>query len=196
MDMETATDPFTLFEAWFAEAELTEPSWPNAMSLATASPDGAPSVRTVLLKGHDRNGFVFYTNFDSWKGRSLQANPRAGLCFYWKSLNRQVHVEGDVTRVSDAEADAYFASRPRDSRLGAWASLQSQPLDRRSTLEARVAEYDLLYSGDDIPRPPHWSGFRVSPVRIEFWHDRPFRLHDRIEFRRDGGGWLRSRLYP
>jgi pyridoxamine 5'-phosphate oxidase len=189
-------NPNLLFDAWFAEAEASEPNDPNAVALATATPDGRPSVRMVLLKGHDRRGFVIYTNLDSRKGEELATNPQAALLFHWKSLRRQVRIEGPVETVSAAEADAYFASRSRDSRLGAWASDQSRPLDRRATFEARVEEMRVRFDGRDVPRPPRWSGFRVLPERIEFWQDRAFRLHERRLFVRSGEGWLESLLYP
>ena len=190
------TDPFLWFTEWFAEATRSEPRDPNAMTLATATPDGMPSARTVLLKGHDARGFVFYTNTLSRKGGELAANRRAALLFHWKSLGRQVRIEGAVEDVTAAEADAYFASRPRLSRLGAWASDQSRPLPARTELEDRLAALERRYPGDDIPRPPHWSGYRVLPSRFEFWQEAPFRLHDRTVFTRDGGGWAVSKLYP
>src|SRR5438477_1074856 len=173
-------DPLEQFEAWLKEAEASEPNDPNGMALATAAADGMPSVRMVLLKGVDQRGFVFYTNLESQKGGELAATPKAGLCFHWKSLRRQVRVQGAVERVSDAEADAYFASRPRDSRIGAWASRQSRALSGRFELEKEVARYAAKYALGKVPRPPHWSGFRVEPLQIEFWRDRPFRLHDRL----------------
>ncbi len=190
------TDPFLWFTEWFAEATRSEPRDPNAMTLATATPDGMPSARTVLLKGHDARGFVFYTNTLSRKGGELAANRRAALLFHWKSLGRQVRIEGAVEDVTAAEADAYFASRPRLSRLGAWASDQSRTLPARTELEDRLAALERRYPGDDIPRPPHWSGYRVLPSRFEFWQEAPFRLHDRTVFTRDGGGWAASKLYP
>lgn len=190
-----ADDPFTLFDAWFAEAKASEPNDPEAMALATVGADGEPSVRMVLLKGHDPRGFVFYTNLDSRKGHELAANPRGSLLFHWKSLRRQVRVEGAVSAVSDAEADAYFASRSRDSQLGAHASLQSQALDRRETFEARFAEMGERFPSE-VPRPARWSGFRVAPERIEFWSDRPHRLHERRLFTRVGDGWREGLLYP
>ncbi|TAD90693.1 MAG: pyridoxamine 5'-phosphate oxidase [Alphaproteobacteria bacterium] len=195
--MITGTDPDTLFEAWFAEASAAELNDPNAMAVATATQEGVPSVRTCLLKGRDATGYVFYTNFTSRKGQELTANPVAALLFHWKSLRRQVRIEGPVEAVSDAEADAYFASRPYGSRIGAWASLQSQPLDRRETLEARVAELSQRYpESGPVPRPPHWSGWRVLPRRIEFWQDMPYRLHDRLVFTRASDGWETERLFP
>lgn len=196
--LDDAADPFQLFDAWMAEAGEHELNDPNAMALATATPDGRPSIRMVLLKGVDPAGFVFYTNLESRKGRELLANPHAALCFHWKSLRRQVRVEGPMTQVSDEEADAYFNSRPRDSRIGAWASQQSRPLAGRFELEKRVAQYAAKYAIGKVPRPPHWSGFRLAPTRIEFWMDRPFRLHDRLVFSREaeGADWRTERLYP
>ena len=190
------TDPIARFSAWMEEAARSEPADPNAVCLATATPDGRPSARMVLLKGVDAGGFVFYTNLDSRKGAELRANPRAALCFHWKSLARSVRVEGPVEQVSDAEADAYFASRPRGSRIGAWASRQSRPLEGRWALEKAVAEYTLKFGLGEIPRPEFWSGFRVLPERIEFWRDMPFRLHDRQVFHREGSGWRVEALYP
>jgi len=189
-------DPFSQFGAWLREAEASEPNNPNAMTLATVSADGRPSTRMVLLKGYDDQGFVFYTNYTSQKGRELLGNPNASLCFYWKSLGRQVRVDGRAEPVSDAEADAYFASRQRGSQIGAWASEQSRPVDSRDTLEKRVREVTAEYDDADVPRPPHWSGFRVVPDRIEFWTDRPNRLHDRQVFDRAEGDWREQRLQP
>ncbi len=189
-------DPFLLFRTWLKDAEGAELNDPNAMTLATVGEGGRPSARVVLLKGLDDTGFVFYTNTLSRKGVQLGARPVAALCFHWKSLRRQVRVEGEVERVTDAEADAYFASRPRGSRIGAWASLQSQPLDSRSTLENRVSQTEAMYAGREVPRPPHWSGYRIVPDYLEFWQDREFRLHDRITFSRQDDGWSVGRLYP
>lgn len=190
-------DPIDIFTQWLAEAGKTEPNDPNAMALATVDADGMPSVRMVLLKDHGADGFVFYTNLESRKGEALAANPRAALLFHWKSLQRQVRVEGVVTPVSEEEADAYYASRARDSRIGAWASDQSRPLSGRAELLARVAEFGARHAVGEIPRPPHWSGFRVAPERIELWQDKPFRLHERRLFIADGaGGWKESMLYP
>lgn len=189
-------DPFALFETWFGEAAAREPADPNAMALATADASGAPSVRMVLLKGVDPRGFVFYTNLESRKGVQLHENPRAGLCFHWKSLRRQVRVEGAVESVELAEADAYFATRPRSSQIGAWASAQSRPLAGRFELERNIARYAAKFGISAVARPPHWSGFRVLPSRIEFWEERPFRLHDRLVYHRTAGGWTTERLYP
>ncbi|MEA1015110.1 pyridoxamine 5'-phosphate oxidase [Sphingosinicella sp. LY1275] len=189
-------DPDALFEQWLAEAEKSEPNDPNAMALATADAQGRPSVRMVLLKGHDARGFVFYTNQDSRKGNDLEANAQAALLFHWKSQRRQVRIEGAVEPVSAAEADLYFATRSRDSQLGAWASEQSRPLDRRETFEARYEEVRVRFDGGDVPRPPRWSGYRVVPERIEFWSDRAHRLHERRLFTRSGDGWSEGLLYP
>jgi pyridoxamine 5'-phosphate oxidase len=191
-----ATDPFQLFDDWFAEAKASEPNDAEAMALATADAGGRPSVRMVLLKGHGPAGFVFYTNEESAKGAQLAANPRAALLFHWKSLRRQVRIEGPVERVAAADADAYFASRSRDSQLGAWASDQSRPLDSRATFERRFKEMQQRFEGADVPRPPHWGGYRVLPERIEFWSDRPHRLHERRLFERQDGGWCEGLLYP
>jgi pyridoxamine 5'-phosphate oxidase len=192
----TTEDPFALFAAWMGEAEKTEPNDPNAMVLATATPDGHPSARMVLLKGWDENGFVFYTNLESRKGRELASNQQVALLFHWKSLRRQIRIEGPASSVSAAEADAYFASRPRLSRLGAWASDQSRPLSSRATLAGRVTALELRHPVGDIPRPPHWSGFCVVPTAFEFWQDMPFRLHDRTVFTRADGAWRTAKLYP
>ena len=191
-------EPFRQFEAWYAEAEKSEPNDPNGMALATVGPDGMPSVRMVLLKDWDEQGFVFYTNFESAKGHELLANPQAALLFHWKSLERQVRVRGHVSLASHEEADAYFASRPPLSRIGAWASHQSRPLASRDVLEAKIQHYEAKFFDAPIPRPAYWSGFRVVPVEIEFWMSRPFRLHDRIVFRRDAprDSWHKTRLYP
>ena len=189
-------DPFSLFDAWYAEARTSEPNDSNAMALATATADGRPSVRMVLLKGHSADGFVFYTNLDSRKGGELAENPHVALLFHWKSLRRQIRIEGAVAPVADSVADAYFATRSRDSQLGAWASDQSRPLDDRATFEARFAEMQARFDGQDVPRPPRWSGWCVTPERIEFWQDRAHRLHERTLFERDGEGWTKGLLYP
>jgi pyridoxamine 5'-phosphate oxidase len=190
------SDPFALFDEWFAEAKASEPNDPEAMALATADLLREPSVRMVLLKEHGPEGFVFYTNEESEKGRQLKENPNAALLFHWKSLRRQVRIEGSVERVSDEEADAYFASRARDSQLGAWASDQSRPLDSRATFEQRFEEMKRRYDGQEVPRPPYWGGYRVIPQRIEFWTDRPHRLHERRLFVRGAEGWSEGLLYP
>jgi pyridoxamine 5'-phosphate oxidase len=196
MDELIARNPIDIFREWLAEAVTSEPNDPTAMSLATVDKAGNPSVRMVLLKGLDERGFAFYTNFESRKGRELLARPRAALGFHWKSLRRQVRVEGVVEPVSADEADAYFATRARVSQIGAWASDQSRPLDSRTTLEARVAEIEARYAGRPIPHPPNWAGFRVIPAAIEFWKDGAYRLHDRILFTREGLDWKTERLYP
>jgi pyridoxamine 5'-phosphate oxidase len=191
-----ATDPFGLFDEWFALAREKEPNDPEAMALSTATPDGRPSVRMVLLKGHGPGGFIFYTNMDSRKGAEIAANARAALLFHWKSLRRQVRVEGSVEPVSDAEADAYFATRSRDSQLGAWASYQSRPLADRATFERRYEDFQKRFESKDVSRPPRWSGFRVRPDLIEFWSDRPHRLHERRIFTATADGWNEGLLYP
>lgn len=196
-DFTTADEPFRLFEEWMAVAEAHEPNDPNAMALATVDETGLPNVRMVLLKGVDEAGFVFYTNYESTKGRELLGAGKAALCFHWKSLRRQIRVRGAVSPVGDEEADAYYNSRARQSRIGAWASKQSRPLESRFALEKEVAKYAAKYALGSIPRPPYWSGFRLVPQTIEFWHDRPFRLHDRVIFaRHDDGHWDKTRLYP
>ena len=191
-------DPFGLFARWFDEAKAAEVNDPNAMVVATADGGGLPDARMVLMKGFDADGFVFYTNTESDKGRQLAANPQAALLFHWKSLRRQVRVRGPVARVTEAEADGYFASRARDSQIGAWASEQSRPMEGRFVLERRAAEYALKFGLKPVPRPAHWTGYRVSPLRLEFWRDRPFRLHDRLVFSRTAADapWMRSRLFP
>lgn len=197
-DFTEAGEPFALFADWLKDAEASESNDPNALALATVDPDGLPNVRMVLLKGFDERGFVFYTNFESRKGQEILSAGKAAMCFHWKSLRRQVRVRGATEVVSDAEADAYYASRPRGSRIGAWASKQSRPLESRFALEKAVAEYTARYAIGDIPRPPYWSGIRIVPSSIEFWHNRQFRLHDRIIFERPGGTgpWKKTRLYP
>lgn len=189
-------EPYRLFDAWFKEAEAKEANDPNAMGLATVGPDGMPSLRMVLLKGVDPQGFVFYTNYESRKGEELISHPKAALCFHWKTLRRSVRIEGNVEPTTAAEADAYFASRPRSSQIGAWASDQSRPLESRYALETRIAKFTAKFGLGAVPRPPHWSGFRVKPRRIEFWEDRPFRLHDRTVYLRKGEGWTTMKLYP
>ncbi|MFT4184496.1 MAG: pyridoxamine 5'-phosphate oxidase [Rhizobium sp.] len=197
-DFTERNEPFALFAAWLRDAEASEPNDPNAVALATVDEEGLPNVRMVLLKGFDIQGFVFYTNFESQKGQEILSQKKAAMCFHWKSLRRQVRLRGLVEVVSDAEADEYFKTRPRGSRIGAWASKQSRPLEGRFALEKAVAEYTARYAIGDIPRPSHWSGFRIRPLSIEFWHDRQFRLHDRIEFRRETpeGAWEKVRMYP
>ena len=194
-------DPFSLFDTWFTEAQTTEINDSNAMALATTGVDGQPSVRMVLLKGHGRDlgthgGFIFYTNFESRKATQLSDNKNVALLFHWKSLRRQIRIEGAANPVDDATADAYFATRSRNSQLGAWASDQSRPLADRATFEARFAEIEARFEGQDVPRPPHWSGWMVSPSRIEFWQDRDFRLHERWLYENDGDGWTTGMLYP
>lgn len=189
-------DPFALFDSWLAEARASEPNDGNAMALATATPDGCPSVRMVLLKGHGPDGFIFYTNLDSRKGGELVLNPHVALLFHWKSLRRQIRIEGVVAPVDNATADAYFATRGRDSQLGAWASDQSRPLADRATFEARFDEMQERFAGQDVPRPPRWSGWRVTPSAIEFWQDREHRLHERNLYVREGESWTKGLLYP
>ncbi|THV16515.1 pyridoxamine 5'-phosphate oxidase [Rhizobium rhizophilum] len=195
-DFTEESEPFALFATWLKDAEDSEINDPNAVALATVDADGLPNVRMVLLKGFDVRGFVFYTNFESQKGQEILGQKKAAMCFHWKSLRRQLRLRGEVEVVSDAEADEYYQSRPLGSRIGAWASKQSRPLEGRFALEKAVAEYTAKYALGNVPRPPHWSGFRIIPSSIEFWHDRKFRLHDRIEFRRDGDGWSKVRMYP
>ena len=193
-----ADEPIALFKEWFEEAKAREPNDPEAMALATVDAGGLPNVRMVLLKGVDRNGFVFYTNLESAKGEELANNPQAALCFHWKSLRRQVRVRGTVMPVSDAEADAYFKTRAKDSQIGAWASRQSRPLEGRFALEREVARFAAKYALQSVPRPAHWSGFRLQPLAIEFWRNRPFRLHERLLYRRDAldSAWVTNRLFP
>ncbi|WP_143708321.1 pyridoxamine 5'-phosphate oxidase [Rhizobium sp. TH135] len=195
-DFTEESEPFALFATWLKDAEASEINDPNAVALATVDADGLPNVRMVLLKGFDVRGFVFYTNFESQKGQEILGQKKAAMCFHWKSLRRQIRLRGEVEVVSDAEANEYYESRPLGSRIGAWASKQSRPLEGRFALEKAVAEYTAKYALGNVPRPPHWSGFRIIPSSIEFWHDRKFRLHDRIEFRRDGDGWSKVRMYP
>ena len=191
-----ADDPITLFDAWFADAKTSEPNDPEAVALATCGADGMPAVRMVLMKDHGPDGFTFFTNGGSAKGDDLAANPKASMLFHWKSLRKQVRIEGAVSEVSADEADAYFASRGRDSQLGAWASDQSRPLADRATFEARFAETAARFEEQDVPRPPYWTGYRIAPERIEFWEDRPHRLHHRRLFTRAGDGWSEGLLYP
>ena len=189
-------DPFTKFGAWLAEAEAAEPNDPNAMVVTTVSAAGRPASRMLLLKGWDARGFVFYTNLESRKAHEIAENSQVALLFHWKSVRRQIRIEGAVTPVTLAEADAYFATRSRVSKLGAWASDQSRPLQSRAVFEARVAEMEKRFPGENVPRPPNWSGFRLEPRVFEFWRDRPFRLHERLVFQRAGGGWTTERLFP
>jgi len=189
-------NPFTLLQEWYDEAKELEPNDPNAIALATVGADGMPSVRMVLLKDFGPDGFVFYTNLESRKAEQLRAHPKAAFVMHWKSLRRQVRVEGDVSPVGDEEADAYFATRDRGSQIGAWASQQSRPLGSRYELEKRVAQFSAKYAVGKVPRPPYWSGFRIHPQRIEFWQDKRFRLHDRLVYLREGDGWTTERLYP
>lgn len=189
-------DPLEIFAAWFEDAEASEPNDHNAVTVATVAADGMPSARMVLLKGFDAEGFVFFTNYESRKGRQVLAHPKAAMLFHWKSLRRQVRIEGEVTTVSDVEADAYFATRARQSQIGAWASEQSRPLEGRFELEKRVALYAAKYAVGKVPRPPYWSGFRIRPRLIEFWQDGAFRLHDRLVYHREGHGWRTERLFP
>ena len=197
-DFTVRDEPLALFGDWLEDATVSEPDDPNAISLATVDADGLPNVRMVLLKGYDSRGFVFYTNSESQKGTEVLGQMKAAFCLHWKSLRRQVRVRGLVEQVSDAEADAYYASRPRDSRIGAWASQQSRPLESRFALEKAVARYTAKYAIGEVPRPPHWTGFRIQPLYIEFWKDGAFRLHDRVVFRRASleEDWSKSRLYP
>ena len=197
-DFTAAEEPFGLFAEWFAEAVKSEPNDPNAMALATVDADGLPDVRMVLLKGYDADGFVFYSHVASAKGRELAANPKAALLFHWKSLRRQVRIRGNVETVTEAEADAYFATRPKQAQIGAWASKQSQPLESRLAVEKAIALNAAKYALGEVPRPPGWSGWRIIPQALEFWHARPFRLHDRIEFHRasPNAAWEKTRLYP
>ncbi|QFY59277.1 pyridoxamine 5'-phosphate oxidase [Rhizobium grahamii] len=197
-DFTERNEPFDLFADWLKEAEASEVNDPNAVALATVDEDGLPNVRMVLLKGFDQDGFVFYTNFESQKGHEILGQKKAAMCFHWKTLRRQVRLRGPVEIVSDEEADAYYKTRARGSRIGAWASKQSRPLESRFALEKAVAEYTARYAVGEIPRPAHWSGFRIRPVSIEFWKDQKFRLHDRVEFRRSStdGDWTKVRMYP
>ncbi len=197
-DFVEAEKPFELFDEWLEEAKTTEPNDPNALALSTVDPDGLPNVRMVLLKGFDETGFVFYTNLESAKGRELLSAGKAAMCFHWKSLRRQIRIRGEIVQVSAEEADEYYLSRPRGSRIGAWASRQSRPLESRFALEKEVAKYTAKFGIGEIPRPEHWSGLRLIPSEIEFWADRPFRLHDRVKFTRSAPSvpWSKERLYP
>ncbi|MGS4885136.1 MULTISPECIES: pyridoxamine 5'-phosphate oxidase [unclassified Roseibium] len=197
-DFVEAEKPFELFDEWLEEAKTTEPNDPNALALSTVDPDGLPNVRMVLLKGFDETGFVFYTNLESAKGRELLSAGKAAMCFHWKSLRRQIRIRGEIVQVSAEEADEYYQSRPRGSRIGAWASRQSRPLESRFALEKEVAKYTAKFGIGEIPRPEHWSGLRLIPSEIEFWADRPFRLHDRVKFTRSSPSeqWSKERLYP
>ena len=193
---EPKIDPIKQFSDWYDDAIVSEKKNPDAMALATVSSEGVPSVRMVLLKGYGEDGFVFYTNSNSKKGRAIKNNDSVALNFHWKTLQRQIRIEGNVSQISNAEADEYYNSRPLGSRIGAWASLQSEELDDRSTLTKRVEEFEKKFSDNDVPRPSHWNGYLVSPILIEFWQDMPFRLHDRLEFRRENDGWVTRKLYP
>ncbi|HEV7416282.1 MAG TPA: pyridoxamine 5'-phosphate oxidase [Tianweitania sediminis] len=195
-DFAAAQNPFHLFGTWLAEAAVSEINDPNAVAVATVDANGLPNVRMVLLKDFDEAGFVFYTNYESAKGREVQSNWKAAMVFHWKSLRRQVRLRGPVESVTASEADTYFASRPRGSRIAAWASQQSRPLESKEALEREVARYEEQFGNGEIPRPPHWSGFRIVPETIEFWHDRPYRLHERIVFSRAASGWSKQRLNP
>lgn len=197
-DFVEAEKPFELFDEWLEEAKTTEPNDPNALALSTVDPDGLPNVRMVLLKGFDETGFVFYTNLESAKGRELLSAGKAAMCFHWKSLRRQIRIRGEIVQVPAEEADEYYQSRPRGSRIGAWASRQSRPLESRFALEKEVAKYTAKFGIGEIPRPEHWSGLRLIPSEIEFWADRPFRLHDRVKFTRSAPSepWIKERLYP
>ncbi len=198
IDFTAPNEPLPLFAEWFALAQQHEPNDPSAMTLATVGDDGAPSARIMLMKGYDASGFTFFTNRQSHKGNQLAQRQLAALCFHWKSLRRQVRIEGDVAPVGDSESDEYFATRPRGSQIGAWASQQSRPLASRAALEEGIAEVERRYVGQPVPRPPHWGGYRVTPRRIEFWQDREFRLHDRIIYTRDDANapWQRERFFP
>ncbi|MEM7417832.1 MAG: pyridoxamine 5'-phosphate oxidase [Gemmatimonadota bacterium] len=196
LDPSSASDPIELFGAWFENAVQSGRALPESVALATANADGIPSVRIVLLKGVDERGFVFFTNYTSRKGRELEENPHASMCFHWAELERQIRISGPVNKIGDDESYAYFSTRPRGSRVGAWASKQSQPLDERTTLEARVEDAEARFEGGDVPLPPFWGGYRIAPHTIEFWQGRTDRLHDRLVFRRTETGWDRERLYP